>query len=134
MSPARLAFYAMGFMLVIGSAAAADRPEPPLSAKALKLLEGRTAGKPVNCLSLPRIGSSTIVDQTAIIYKVSNKLWYVNRPSGGSCSALLPDRTLVTHLSMNQLCDLDIVHVVDLQGPAMEYGSCGLGKFVPYGK
>jgi len=121
-------------MLVIGSAAAADRPEPPLSAKAAKLLEGRMAGKPVNCLSLPRVSSSTIVDQTAIIYKVSNRLWYVNRPDGGSCPALQPQRTLVTHLTMSELCDLDIVRVVDMQGPAMEYGSCGLGKFVPYTK
>jgi len=35
---------------------------------------------------------------------------------------------------MSQLCDLDIVHVVDLSGPPMEYGACGLGKFTPYSK
>lgn len=134
MSAARLAFYAIGFMLVMGSAAAADRPEPPLSAKALKALEGRVAGKPVSCLTLPMIGSSTIVDQTAIIYKVSDRLWYVNRPDGGSCPALQPDRTLVTHPTTSELCDLDIVHVMDVQTPVMEYGACGLGKFVPYRK
>jgi hypothetical protein len=120
-------------MLVIGSAAAADRPEPPLSAKALKLLEGRTAGKPVSCLSLRTVDSSMIVDQTAIIYKASNRVWYVNRPDGGSCSALRPQRTLVMHLTMNELCDLDIVRVVDMQSP-IEYGACGVGKFVPYSK
>jgi len=95
MSAMRYALVTLAVMAA-GSAATADRPMTPLSAKAEKALAGRTPGKPVSCLSLPTINSSTIVDDTAIIYKVSNRPWYVNRPDNGSCQALHPNRTLVT--------------------------------------
>jgi hypothetical protein len=132
MSAMRLALCTLG-LLALGASAAATRPVPPLSAKAEKALEGRRPGKPVNCVSLTSLGSSEIVDQTAIIYKSSRKLWYVNRPDGGNCPALQRNRTLVTHLTMSQLCSLDIVRVIDSSSP-VEFGSCGLGQFVPYTK
>jgi len=109
-----------------------DSPAP-LSEKAQKALAGRTAGKPVNCVQLNRIGSSTIVDETAIIYKQSSSLWYVNQPDQGSCNLLRPRRTLMTRTSSSQLCGNDLVSVADLSS-GITYGACGLGKFVAYRK
>lgn len=126
----RIGVCALG-MLLAAAPAAADKGDPPLSAKALKALDGRTAGAPVECLQLSTVRSSTIVDETAVIYKVSGNRWYVNRPDHGSCSGLRPDRTLVTRLTTDRLCNLDIVRIVDMTSP-MEFGACGLGKFVPY--
>jgi hypothetical protein len=133
MSAVRLGFCALGLALAAVPAGAADRLDAPLSTKAQKALEGRTAGAPISCLRLGNIRSSMIVDATAVIYKESSKRWYVNRLDHGQCTPLRPDRTLVTRLSIDQLCDLDIVRVVDMTTP-MEFGACGLGKFVPYTK
>src|ERR1700740_2285994 len=44
-----------------------------------KMLAGRGAGKPVNCLMLTDTHDSTVIDKTAIVYRVGRVL-YVNRP------------------------------------------------------
>jgi len=109
-----------------------DAPAP-LSAKAQQQLAGRTAGKPVNCVQLSRIGATTIVDETAVIYKQSSRLWYVNQLDDGHCALLRPRRTLITSTSSGNLCGNDLVTIADPASP-ITYGACGLGKFVPYTK
>jgi hypothetical protein len=109
-----------------------DTPAP-LSPKALDELAGRTAGKPVDCVQLNRIGSTRIVDATAIIYKQSSRLWYVNQPNGGDCALLRPDRTLITRSTTNRLCGNDMVMIAE-PTTGVTYGACGLGRFVPYTK
>ena len=112
--------------------ARSDSPAP-LSEKAQKVLAGHTAGKPVRCIQLNRIGPTTIVDETAIIYKQSSRLWYVNQPDDGRCSLLKPRRMLITSTPTSQLCGNDMVTIADPSSP-ITYGSCGLGRFVPYTK
>jgi hypothetical protein len=109
-----------------------DSPAP-LSEKAQKELAGRTAGKPVHCIQLNRIDGTKIVDQTAIIYKHSSRLWYVNQPNDGHCALLRPRRTLITTTQTSQLCGNDLVTIADPSSP-ITYGACGLGKFTPYTK
>ena len=99
--------------------------------KLAKALEGRVAGEPVRCINLRSIRSSTIIDKTAIIYEVGNKL-YVNRPAGGA-SSLGSDDVLVTKTSGSQLCDIDIVRLID-RSNHFPTGFVSLGKFVPYSK
>lgn len=112
-------------------AAAARTPDgTPLTAKVAKALAGRTAGKPESCISLRDARSSRIVDETAIIYEIDRKRWMVNFPAGG-CASLRPERALVTVTPGTQLCRGDIARVIDPPTP-IEYGSCGLGDFVPY--
>ncbi|MCW2396507.1 hypothetical protein M2343_002923 [Sphingobium sp. B8D3B] len=100
-------------------------------AKLAKALEGRTAGEPVRCISLSSVRSTQIIDKTAIIYEVGGKL-YVNRPVSGA-SSLDDDDILVTKTSSSQLCDVDIVRLVDRAGH-FPRGFVSLGKFVPYEK
>lgn len=114
------------------SAQTAKDAPPALSPKLSELLAGRTAGKPVSCVSLRDVRSTRIVDETAIIYELSRKKWLVNFPRGG-CSSLREDRVLVTSTPSTRLCSGDIARVIDPPSP-MEFGSCGLGEFVPYSR
>ena len=118
--------------LLIGAAgASAQAPDgTPLTPKVAKALAGRIAGKPQSCISLRDARSSQIVDETAIIYEISRKRWMVNFPAGG-CASLRPNRALVTVTPSTQQCRGDIARVIDPPAP-IEYGSCGLGDFVPY--
>jgi len=50
-----------------------------------KMLVGRVAGKPVNCISLAGSNSSEIIDGKAIVYRVGSRL-YVNEPRSGAQS------------------------------------------------
>lgn len=122
------------FVLLVAAPLPAYSNSPaPLSRKAQKELAGRTAGKPVACVRLNRIGSTRIVDETAVIYKQSSRLWYVNQPDGGRCALLKPRRTLITRTSSGQLCGNDLVTIAE-PGSPITYGACGLGQFVPYTK
>lgn len=93
-----------------------------------KLLEGREAGKPVNCISHWDTRDMRVLDKTAIVYGWGNVI-YVNRPK--NAESLDDDDILVTKTSSSQLCDLDIVHTVDRTGH-FTTGFVSLGEFVPY--
>lgn len=93
-----------------------------------KLLEGREAGKPVNCISHWDTRDMQVLDKTAIVYGWGNVI-YVNRPQ--NADSLDDDEILVTRTSGSQLCDLDIVHTVDRSGH-FTTGFVSLGEFVPY--
>lgn len=94
-----------------------------------KLLEGRVAGEPQDCISLSTARSSQVIDKTAIVYRVGSTLW-VNRPEGGA-ESLDDDDILVTKLSGSQLCSIDTIELRD-RGSRMYSGFVSLGKFVPY--
>lgn len=103
----------------------------PPEARLDRMLQGRVAGKPVDCINLRDISSSQIIDRTAIVYQVGSKL-YVNRPRIGA-SSLDRDDILVTHTSLPQLCSVDTVKLIDRAG-MFPRGFVGLGEFVPYAK
>lgn len=113
--------------MVAVPASARERPTP--EAKLAKLLEGRVAGEPQNCISLPSAQSSQVIDRTAIVYRVGSTLW-VNRPDGGADS-LDDDDILVTRTSSSQLCSIDTIELRDRAGHFYT-GFVSLGKFVPY--
>ena len=94
-----------------------------------KLLEGRVAGQPQDCLPLTSLGSSQVIDKTAIVYRSGGTLW-VNRPDGGAAS-LDDDDVLVLKISGSQLCSIDTVELRD-RSSHMYSGFVSLGKFVPY--
>ena len=118
-------------MVATAPAAAQTNRAAEAEAKLAKALEGRTAGEPVRCINLSSIRSTRIIDNSAILYEVGSKL-YVNRPASGA-SSLDDDDILVTKTSGSQLCDIDIVRLVDRTGH-FPRGFVSLGKFVPYEK
>ena len=113
------------------SAAADAKPRLAPEAKLAKMLDGRVAGKPQDCIFMPTIRSSRIVDKTAIVYDAGRTLW-VNRPRTGA-ESLDDDDILVTNLHSSSLCSIDIVSLHDRYGHFYS-GFVGLGEFVPYRK
>ena len=110
-------------------AAEAKRMAP--EAKLAKMLEGRVAGEPQDCIYLPSIRSTRVIDKTAIVYDAGRTLW-VNRPDNGA-SSLDDDDVLVTRLHSSQLCSIDIVQLQD-RTSWFYSGFVALGDFVPYRK
>ena len=100
-------------------------------AQLAKMLEGRTAGKPVDCIDLSRVWSSQIIDETAIVYESGSTL-YVNRPRAGA-EVLDRSDTMVLKPFDHRLCSIDTVQMYE-QGARFYRGSVFLGDFVPYTK
>jgi hypothetical protein len=117
--------------LILAGTAADARTRLTGEQQLAKLLEGRVAGKPVDCIYMPTVGSSTVIDKTAIVYD-SGRTMYVQRPRIGADS-LDSNSYLVTVLSTSQLCSVDTVQLRDRNGHFWR-GFVGLDKFVPYSK
>ena len=118
-----------GMLITATLPAQAARLAP--EARIAKALEGRVAGKPVDCIPQYRIQSSEIFEKAAILYKAGST-WYLNRPVSGS-NFLQSDDVLLTDTHSSDLCRVDIVRLLD---PSTHFpsGSLGLGQFVPYTK
>ena len=100
-------------------------------AKLAKLLEGRVAGEPQDCIYLPRVRSSRIISGTAIVYDAGSTI-YVNRPRNGAYT-LDDDDIMVTDVHGSTLCSIDIVRLHDRSSFFYD-GFVGLDEFVPYKK
>ncbi|NBC37102.1 hypothetical protein GTZ99_11090 [Novosphingobium sp. FSY-8] len=96
-----------------------------------KLIKDRVPGKPVDCIQLTEIRSTTIIDKTAIVYDAGNVL-YVNRPAFPE--SLGSDDVLLTKTWSNQLCRLDMVQLLDRSMNGFMRGMVGLNEFVPYAR
>lgn len=118
-----------GMLIAAASPAQSARPDP--EARLAKALEGRVAGKPVDCIPQYRIQSSEIFERTAILYKAGST-WYLNRPVSGR-NFLSRGDVLLTDTHSSDLCSVDIVRLLD-SGSHFPTGSLGLGQFVPYTK
>ena len=118
-----------GMLMAAALPAGAARVDP--ETRLAKELQGRVAGKPVDCIQLHTIQSSQIFEKTAILYKAGST-WYLNRPVSGS-NFLQSDDVLLTDTHSSDLCRVDIVRLLD---PSTHFpsGSLGLGQFVPYTK
>ncbi|MCJ2186962.1 hypothetical protein [Novosphingobium beihaiensis] len=116
---------------VLAAPAVQAKPKLTGEEKLAKMLEGREAGKPVNCITMSRVTDTTVIDKTAIVYRVGSTL-YVNRPT--NADLLDNDDLLVTRLWGSQLCSVDTVQLYDRMGGHMWSGFVGLKQFVPYKK
>ncbi|PXA99158.1 hypothetical protein DMC47_04870 [Nostoc sp. 3335mG] len=126
----RLPILMLTAALAVSPAAAQDRAAQADAAIA-RITEGRTVGKPVNCINLRNIRSSEIVPDAGIVYRMNDGTLMVNRPDG---SGLLDrDDILVTRTIGTQLCRIDIVNLID-RNSQMPSGSLALNDFVPYSR
>ncbi|HYZ48405.1 MAG TPA: hypothetical protein VE567_05870 [Sphingomonas sp.] len=116
-------------LTALATAAGAARLSP--EAQLEKLVAGRAAGKPVDCINLRDVQNQTIIDKTAIVFRIGSKL-YVNRPSGGA-NQLDNDDILITKTFGSQLCRIDTVRLLD-RASRIPHGFVSLGDFVPYTK
>jgi len=115
-------------LLAASSLQAADKPTG--EEKLARILEGRQAGEPVNCIPLSSTYDTTIIDKTAIVYDAGNVI-YVNRP--GNADQLDDDLMMVSETSVGQLCKLDTIKLHDSTSHSF-MGFVTLEQFVPYRK
>lgn len=118
---------ATGAALTAGVAVEA-KPRPSGEEQLAKILEGRVAGEPVNCISLSQARDQRVIDKTAIVYG-SGRTIYVNRPA--NARDLDDDDIMVSNIHGSQVCNLDVVRMHDRTGHFYS-GFVGLEKFVPY--
>lgn len=128
----RKALFLAGALIAAVTVPASAAPPTEGEAKLAKLLEGRVAGEPTDCLLLRDVLSSRIIDETAIVYETRGGTLYVNRPDSGRESLDQWD-TLVTDTQGSRLCDVDVVRLYDTS-TRMTTGLVFLGDFVPYEK
>lgn len=95
-----------------------------------KMLDGRVAGAPVNCIRQHNIRSTEIIPGTGIVYEMSGGTRYLNRPSSGEESLRRSD-VLVSKTYSPQLCSVDLVYRYDPM-TRTRFGAVALGEFVPY--
>ena len=106
------------------------KPKMTGEEKLAKLLEGREAGKPVDCISFSQSRDARIIDKTAIVYGSGRTIW-VNRPTNAEDPD--DDDVMVTRTSLSQLCRLETVRMHD-RSQFFFTGFVGLNEFVPYRK
>jgi len=117
--------------ILAGAAVAEARPKLTGEQELAEMLKDRVPGKPVDCIDLPMVSSSTVIDKTAIVYQ-SGSTYYVQRPRVGADS-LDRDDVLVTRLTSSELCSIDTVQLHD-RSSGFWRGFVGLDKFVPYAR
>lgn len=118
--------------LSLAGAASASTPKPPPEQVLAKMLDGRAAGAPVNCIDPRGVETIDIVDKTAIVYRLRGGRIYVNRPRIGA-ESLRRDQVLVTKTFGTRLCSFDPVNLLE-SGARFDAGFVSLGSFTPYDK
>jgi hypothetical protein len=124
-------------VIVIAALAIAAISASPVEAKdkltgeqqLAKLLQGRVAEKPVNCIPIfSGDEQTTVIDKTAIVWGWGDVI-YVNRPT--NADSLNSDDILITHPTAGQNCSIDTIQLRDRSSHVYD-GFVGLNQFVPW--
>jgi hypothetical protein len=90
--------------------------------------------KPLHCLTTTSIASTDVKDDRTIIFRTRSGKYYRNQLPF-ACPRLGFEKAFSYRLTNNQLCNVDIIHVLERGGPGLMQGaSCGLGMFEPIDK
>ena len=117
-------------LVLAGATAASAKSAAENEAKLARMLEGRTAGEPVNCISALRSTDIQVLEHVGIVYESGNTI-YVARPSDPD--QLRRNDIVVINRYGGQLCTSDMIRTVDrYQG--FTTGAVFLNDFVPYTK
>ena len=89
----------------------------------------KTIGEPKSCIRRSQIRSTDVADSSTIDFKMRGGKTYRNKLPH-KCSGLAFEEAFSYRTSTNDLCNVDIIHVLDqTAGRIEERGACGLGKF-----
>ena len=93
---------------------------------------GHTVGTPIDCINVHQIQTTTRPDDRTILFRMSGNHYYLNTLPQ-TCPRLSGIGTAISYrLTTSQLCNVDIVHVIQVGGGIGEIGACSLGKFTPW--
>ena len=130
----KLAALALPLTLVAACGQVDSTPVPlteKQSAVLMKELNGKVAGKPVNCINDFNAYNTIRVSDNILLYRVSSRLVYQNNLRS-TCSGLARDNDIIVSEQFGgQKCRGDIIRLVD-RTSGIPGGFCSLGDFVPY--
>ena len=96
---------------------------------AIPYLEAAATGEPRTCLMTTQIRSTRGLSDGAILFRTSGGDLYRNELPN-RCPGARRDAAFSYRVPTSQLCRGEILRFFDPTS-GMEYGSCGLGEFVP---
>ena len=105
-------------LLAAGTAIA--KPVPPAT----------PSGKPIDCINTQDIRETRVRDDSIIDFYLNGGRTYRNTLPF-KCSGLGFNQGFAYQTSINRLCSVDIITVIQQGGGPMRGASCGLGKFQP---
>lgn len=117
-------------LVLTGATAVSARSAEENEAKLARMLEGRTAGEPVSCISALRSNRIEVIEHVGIVYDAGNTI-YVARPTDRR--QLGRDDIVVIDRFGGQLCHNDVIRTVD-RYHGHTTGAVFLEEFVPYTK
>lgn len=129
MKIAQVMMAAAALAMAGAGAQAAGRAEQN-QARLAKMLEGRTAGEPVSCITTFRSDKLQVIEEVALVYDAGDTL-YVAKPT--EPGALRRDDVVVINRFGGQLCHSDVIRTIDRTG-GYTTGVLFLEKWVPYRK
>jgi len=119
-------------LALTATVAAASSTSEAGEARLARMLEGRTAGKPVSCIDT--MGSSTrmqVIDEVALVYDAGRTI-YVARPADPHMLRR-NDAVVMDRFSPSRLCVQDVMRTID-RYDGYTTGALFLKDFVPYTK
>jgi len=117
-------------LALTGATAVLAKSPEENEARLARMLEGRTAGEPVNCISAINSNRMEVIEHVGIVYDAGNTI-YVARPTDPR--QLGRNDVVVINRFGGQLCTTDVIRTVDrYQG--FTTGAVFLDDFVPYTK
>ncbi len=119
---------ALAAAALLGAAGAAQQPAL-LPDGRLDVTALPATGKPRQCLPLRDMQESRPFENGAIMVRTGANRWFRN-DLADTCPALDRNRTIVFRSTVGQMCENDIVDVVDPVS-RQSWGFCRLGRFTP---
>ena len=117
-------------LALTGASASAETLAEKGEKRLAEMLEGRTAGTPVSCISTPRSNRLDVIENVGIVYDAGDTI-YVSRPSDPK--SLGRSDVLVIERFGSQLCKQDVIRTIDRYQGFLT-GVIMLSDFVPYKK
>lgn len=118
--------------LLAQACATTDAPGPePESDPIAEILPPLDDSDAERCIRLSQIASTRVLDSSTIEFQMRGGKTYINILPH-RCVGLRPGQPFMYRTSLNVLCDLDLITVLDTGGFGFRpMGSCGLGRFRP---
>jgi hypothetical protein len=114
--------------LLLCSAVALGQARTPVEPGDPGPLEAYMAtGETTNCLYVPRITRTEVIDNQTILFHMGRRDVYMNRLPR-SCPGLARERAFSYEVRTSQLCNVDIIRVLDPIS-RRSTSACGLGQF-----
>ena len=116
-------------LTLTGAAASAATTAEKGEARLARMLEGRTAGEPVGCITTMRNNDLQVIDEVGLVYDAGETV-YVARPADPRMLRRT-DTLVIDRFSPSRLCVDEPIRTVDRHGGYFT-GVVFLQDFVPY--